>query len=123
MATMNFGAYHKEKRIALGLTLRVFCLRFDFDPGNVSRIERGRVKPPADPDVLTRHAKALSLKKGSDDWVTFFDLAAAGRGEIPADLLSDDDVVAKLPVVFRTLRGDKVDPSRIDALIDLIRRT
>lgn len=65
--------------------------------------------------------RALELEKGSDDWYTFFDLAAAARGEIPVDLAERDDLLEKLPVLFRTLRGDRVDEEKLKDLLDTIR--
>ena len=36
-------------------------------------------------------------------------LASIGRGQIPPALLSDEQVMAKLPIFFRTLEGGPVD--------------
>jgi hypothetical protein len=52
-----------------------------------------------------------------------FDVAAATRGEIPRDLLTDAELVEKLPVLFRTLRGQPVSPEKLDELAELIRRS
>jgi hypothetical protein len=85
-------------------------------------MERGLLPPPRAHDKLEEYASALGLKKGSDQWYEFFDLAAADAGRIPKDLLSDKEVVEKLPVVFRTLRGEKISDANLDALIEKIRR-
>ena len=56
----TFGAFFRAKRKALGITLREFCRRNGFDPGNVSRLERGLVPPPqapATPGVLRQSAE------------------------------------------------------------------
>ena len=43
---MKFGEYLKRQRIkVLGETLREFCRARELDPGNLSRIERGRTFP------------------------------------------------------------------------------
>lgn len=123
MTARSFGAYFKERRIALDKTLRAFCEENGFDPGNLSKLERGRLAPPESEDKLEEYASALSIKRGSTEWYEFFDRAAAERGRVPADLLSDEELLGKLPVLFRTLRGAKIDPKRIDALIERIRRT
>jgi len=117
-----FGKFFKERRIAAGMTLRRFCLENAFDPGNMSKLERGRLAPPQGHDILERYARALGIKEGSDDWYRFFDLAAAEAGRIPPELLSDEEVVAKLPILFRTLRGQRVTPEALEELIDKIRR-
>lgn len=118
----KFGEFFRAVRAEAGLSLREFCLENGFDPGNISRLERGLLPPPESRNKLEAYAKALRLKKGSDDWYTFFDLAAAERGRIPEDVLSDQALVEKLPVLFRTLRGQRVDEDSLDDLIDRIRR-
>jgi transcriptional regulator with XRE-family HTH domain len=118
----NFGAFFRSMRERSGLSLREFCLDNEFDPGNISRLERGLLSPPESREKLEQYAKALGLKKGSDDWYTFFDLAAAERGKIPDDVLKDEELVERLPVLFRTLRGQRVDKDDLDDLIERIRR-
>lgn len=117
-----FGEFFaKLRRERLRLSLREFCARKGLDPGNMSRLERGRILPPHGREVLEKYARALDLKKGSDDWYTFFDLAAASRGELPEDLAANEEILGKLPVLFRSLRGDRIDDDELDDLIDLIR--
>ena len=55
MSTARVSARFSGHRKALGLTLREFCRRNGFDPGNVSRLERGLVPPPQ-----TRHFWSLT---------------------------------------------------------------
>ena len=119
----RFGALVKQYRQHLGVTLREFCLKNGFDAGNFSRLERGMYPPPERRDILENYANALSLTPGSDGWTEFFDVASAERGAIPEDLMSDEALVEKLPVFFRTLRTTQVDPESLDRLIDQIRST
>jgi transcriptional regulator with XRE-family HTH domain len=119
----TFGNFLKRLRLAKRITLRDFCLKNGFDPGNYSRIERGLFQPPQREDLLAKYAVALGLVRGSDEWIEFFDTAAAARGEIPKDILSDEEVVGKLPAFFRTLRGSRMDGKKMDAFIDKIRRS
>ena len=119
--TKRFGQFFKERRIALRKTLREFCRENGLDPGNISRLERGLLQPPQGRETLESYAKLLKLKKGSDEWYTFFDLAAAETGRIPPELLEDKDVLEKLPILFRTLRGQKVPNEQLDALVRTIR--
>lgn len=122
--TTRFGElFGKLRRKNARLSLRAFCTTHGFDPGNVSKLERGRLPVPESSEVLERYALALSLKKGSTEWNEFHDAAAVERGRIPSELLSDEEVVSKLPVLFRTLRGDRVSSSELEALIAVIRRT
>lgn len=113
----------KELRMRTGMTLREFCLKNGFDPGNYSRLERGMFPPPQREDLLAKYATALGLDRGSDEWLEFFDIAAASRGEIPHDLLTDEQVLAKLPLLFRTLRGGQVESQKLDELVEKVRRT
>ena len=117
----KFGEFFKQRRISLRKTLRQFCRENDLDPGNISRLERGVLPPPQGRKTLESYAKLLKLKKGSDDWYSFFDLAAAESGRIPPELLEDEEIVEKLPILFRTLRGQKVSDEQLDELVRKIR--
>jgi transcriptional regulator with XRE-family HTH domain len=118
---MTFGEYIKERRRKLNLTLRAFCETNGYDPGNHSRLERGELNPPEDNQKMKDLAKALSIRHGSGDWSEFHSLAHVARGQIPKVLLSDAEVVAKLPVLLRTLEGEPLAPQKMDELIDFIR--
>lgn len=118
-----FGNFFKKMRKGTDLTLRQFCKDNEFDPGNLSKLERGLATPPQSHDILEKYAKALNIQKNSDDWYTFFDLASACSGRIPPDVMSDADLVKKLPLVFRTLRGQQIDEEKLDELADVIRKS
>ncbi len=118
----TFGSYFKELRTRKGWSLRRFCAANGYDPGNISRLERGVFPPPESPQKLREYAKALGLKEGAEEWLEFFDRAAAARGQLPADLQADEKLIARLPVLFRTLRGRKVTPEKLDELVEMIRR-
>ena len=122
MKVKLFGNYFKELRIKRRMTLRRFCEEFGFDPGNISKLERGLLPPPQSRGKLEQYAQALGLKKGTSAWYEFFDLAAASRGQIPQEILKDDKLVAKLPVLFRTLRGERVPEEKLDELIEVIKK-
>lgn len=119
---LTFGEFFKQNRIALRKTLRQFCLENNLDPGNISKLERGLLPPPQGSEKLEEYANYLRIKKGSDDWYEFFDLAHIESGRIPVELLKDDAVVASLPLLFRTLRGQKISDKKLDELVQLIRR-
>ncbi len=121
-AKPTFGEFFKEKRIALKKTLRQFCVDNKLDPGNISKLERGLMQPPQGSDKLEEYAKYLHIKKGTDDWYTFFDLAAVEAGRIPEELLNDAKVAASLPILFRTLRGKKISEKKLDELVEMIRK-
>jgi len=117
-----FGPYFKDLRIRRKLTLRRFCLEHGYDPGNISKLERGLLPPPDSDAKLTEYAKALKVRRGSTAWYEFFDLARAAQGRIPPEVLRRRDVVTRLPLLFRTLRGRKVSKKNLDQLIEMIRR-
>lgn len=122
MANPLFGELFKRLRIESGQTLRAFCLNHDFDPGNISKIERGRLAPPKSQEKLAVYAEALGLKKGSSQWQELLDLAAAEQGRIPSDLL-DDELVGKLPIFFRALREiNGADDEELRELAEKLRR-
>jgi len=122
MAAETFGEYFKECRIQAGKTLRAFCEEHGFDPGNTSRLERGLLPPPQSEEKLAEYAAALGLKPESPEWTEFFDRAATARGMLPKDALSDEELLGKLPVLLRTIRGKKLSGKSLDELIETIRR-
>ncbi|MDH3997840.1 MAG: helix-turn-helix domain-containing protein [Desulfuromonadales bacterium] len=122
-ALQEFGEFFRSVRLASGQSLREFCHENGLDPGNISKLERGLLAPPKSREILETYAKALGLEKSSDDWFQFFDSAALCNGHIPVDFLNDSELISKLPIVFRTLRGQKVDEEKLEELADLIRRT
>ena len=117
-----FGRFFKELRQRSGLTLRQFCQQNGLDPGNISKIERGKIAPPNSHEILEKYASYLEIEEGSDNWYNFFDYAAACSGKIPASVMNNDKLVDKLPLIFRTLRGQKVSKEQLDDLAEFIRR-
>jgi transcriptional regulator with XRE-family HTH domain len=119
---LTFGEFFKAKRIERGHTLREFCKLHGLDPGNISKIERGLLAPPESKEKLSQYCKYLGIKEGSSDWFDFFDLAAAAKGSIPADLRNDQRVLDALPIIFRTFRDRKISATKIDELIKAIKK-
>jgi len=115
----EFGVFVKQKRLQLGLTLREFCRLTDVDPSNWSKIEKGTLAPPKSKEVLLAVADTLNFTINSEDWNTLHDLALIGH--IPKELVSDQSIIQKLPIFFRTLRGDKPTEKDLEELIKIIR--
>ena len=109
---MAFGRFFKQKRIALGKTLRQFCQENGLDPGNISKIERGKMPPPT--ERLEEYARYLNI--GGEELETFKDLAFASAGKIPNDLKEDKETLARLPIFFRTLRGKDFSEEKLREL-------
>jgi transcriptional regulator with XRE-family HTH domain len=118
MAT-HFGALLKKKRLEAGFGLRVFAEMVGVATTNLSSIEHGRRKPPADAAKLRELAEALGLTEGTEDWRKFFDLAnrAAGSNELPADVRH----MARRPLVpalLRTIDSRGLTEEEMQKLID-----
>jgi len=116
--TPAFGKILKELRLRARFGLRRFADLVDLEPSNLSAIEHGRRRPPADPERLKEIADALGIVEGSDDWVRFFD--AAGRSDqFPADVrhLAHRKLV---PALLRTIDNRQLDDEEIGELINEI---
>ena len=117
-----FGDFFKQKRINLGLTLREFCRINGFDPGNISKIERGLLPPPQSSEKRLEYAKALGIEEGTDDWLEFCDLAVLGAGKIPPHIGSNEELMNALPILFRSIRRKELAEDDLKHLIDSIKR-
>lgn len=122
VAPMTFGQFFKKMREKRGLSLRQFCVKNKVDPGNISKLERSLMPPPQSREKLEQYASFLRIGQGSPEWYEFFDLAAANSGKIPADILSDENLMKKLPLVFRTIRGQKISKEKLEELVEVIRK-
>jgi|ERR1035437_1057568 transcriptional regulator with XRE-family HTH domain len=114
----SFGSFIKSKRIENNITLRHFCKETDIDPSNWSKIERELAPPPKSNSMLERIAKTLGLKQGSEDYNTMFDLAIISF--IPRELISENEL-NRLPVFFRTTRGDAPTEEELRKLIERLK--
>jgi transcriptional regulator with XRE-family HTH domain len=118
---LTFGEFIKQLRLQNRITLREFCRLSGIDPSNWSKIERGMLPPPKSKLMLEEIAKILKIKKNNDNWYTLMDLAAITH--IPKELLNNQSIVEKLPVFFRTLRGQKPTEEELENLIKLIKES
>lgn len=116
---ITFGEYVRKQRIERGITLRGFCKQTGWDPSNWSKIERGKSNPPKGLPVLREVAKVLGIGENTGEWDTLWSLAAAGH--VPEEMLDDKAVLEKLPIFFRTVRGEKPTPEELEKLIEIVR--
>lgn len=121
-ATQTFGEFFRLKRISLGLTLRTFCERYGYDPGNISRLERNILPPTLNDKKLVEYAMALKIKKGTKEWLLFRDLAHIAKGQIPQDIMNQPNSDRYLPLLFRTARGKKITKKELERLIELLNK-
>lgn len=119
-SAQTFGEFFRQKRIAAGFTLRSFCERYGYDPGNISRLERNILSPSVDKQKLEGYATALKIPRDSEEWTIFFDLAHTAKGKIPQDILASGQAHKYLPLLFRTARGQRLSKKKLQELVDLI---
>jgi len=117
----TFGNCLRDLRIKAGFGLRSFAKMVDMQPSNLSLIENSKVNPPRDKDILFKLAKALKLKKGTEDWGQFFDLAVQDIDSLPADIATDKATRDLLPIMLRTVANAKLSKEEILKLIKKIR--
>jgi len=95
-----FGSYLKELIKAAGMTQTEFYTALGIKKPYFYDIVSGRVNPP--PHSLQFKAMEI-LKADEETKEKFFDLAATGRGDMPADItqiISDD------PAALQSIRKD-----------------
>lgn len=117
-----FGEFHRKLRGNIYLSLRKYCERCGMDPGNISRMERGKTPPPQNAETLSKMAGALELKERSEKRRNFFDLANLCAGRLPKDLCDNEELLRRLPLLLRTLSGQKLSDEKLKDLIELLRK-
>ncbi len=121
MVSPMFGELFKELRLNKGYTLRSYCRIFDKDPAYISRLERGKLPPPTDPTELEKLALSVGLEENTDEWDNFITVAVVSRGKIPNEIMSDKEVLDKLPILLRTIQGQKLSEEKLRQLIEIIK--
>jgi transcriptional regulator with XRE-family HTH domain len=118
-----FGEFIKRLRSDRRLGLREFCIAADCDPSNWSKVERGILSPPQDQNFLDRIAVILDLPENSQDRDLLMDYAAIDAGKIPPYVLSDAELVKRLPVFFRTATGKKPNAAELARLAEILKHS
>ena len=114
----TFADFVRDARLNAGYTLRNFCKEISEDPSNWSKVERKLLKPPTDKDKLDLIAIVLDFDEGNPNYKLLFDLAVAAS--IPKGLV-EDEILEQLPLLFRTVRGDKPTDEELDKLAKKIK--
>ena len=117
---MTFGEKLKDCRIRNRMTLRDCCNELGVDVSNWSKLERGVLPAPKDIEILEAWAEFLGVSAREKQ--EFFDLAALSRNQIPADIASDEKLMAKLPAVFRVVRGKELEGDKLKQFIHDLRK-
>lgn len=116
-----FGDMVRKRRKELRLGLRDAAERAEIDPGNLSKIERGRLKPPQDQHLLNRIARALEYDLDGREAEQLRDTAFAENGLVPPDILQGEAVASRLPLLLRSINNKQLDEEQLDRLIEKIR--
>lgn len=119
--TNQFGEMVKNKRLEMGKTLRSFCIEHGYDPGNHSKIERGILKPSLSEDWLLKLGTSLGFREQSEEMEMFFDLAYIANQKLPEYIMSDKELLNKLPAFFRTIGNHRHSKEKIEILINQIK--
>jgi len=118
----SFWEFFSAKRKSLGKTLREFCRENGFDAGNMSRLERGLQTPPQRKEKRRQYASALGIKEGSEEWLEFCDLATISAGKIPDSIVSDKELMAEVPILFRSIKKEGIEKERIQNLLEALKK-
>ena len=108
----SFGETIREMREAQGMGLRTAAERLGISPAYLSRVERGKERPPR-PELVKRMAALLG---GSPDLL--FRLAES----TDPDLAEYIHLVPNVPEFLRTARELKLTSEDFEALIEEVRR-
>jgi len=117
----TFGQFLKSLRSEMGLSLRSFCQKNELDPGNISKLERGKLAPPHSKEKLASLASAYGLIEDSKKWVDFFDIAEKTRATDHFSKISDEAVLNRLPQFFRTIDNENLTEEKLDQIIDFLK--
>ena len=115
-----FGELVTARRAELRLTLRDCAIRSGMTPGNLSKIERGRLAPPQQAGVLSRLIEALELK-GANERQRLLDVATAQKGRIPAHIVQQADLAASMPSLLPTLSFRQLNETAVARFLEMIR--
>lgn len=114
----TFAEFVRDARLNAGYTLRNFCKEIGEDPSNWSKVERELLKPPSDRDKLELIALVLGFDENGEKFQLLFDLAAVAF--IPKGLV-EEEILDQLPLLFRTVRGEKPTNEELKKLAEKIK--
>ena len=121
MVGKEFGKLMKQLRLRRGLSLRGYCREFGLDPAYVSRMERGLLPPPVDVTRVEELAASLGLPPDSQEWDEFVATAAVSAGRIPSGLLSEAELVKRLPVILCGLENGRLEGEKLEQFVAYVR--
>jgi transcriptional regulator with XRE-family HTH domain len=119
----TFGGLLKKIRLEeTKVGLRAFAELIDWQPSNLSNLERGRLAPPADAQTITSICDALGLSEDDPRRVELFDLAAKERNAVPGDVAETIKEQPSIPVLIRAVANRRLDDDKLKELAEYIKR-
>lgn len=122
MVAAAFGQMFRKLRMDSAQSLREFCVKHGYDPGNISKLERGLMAPPQSQEKLEEYGAALGLVVDSDPMREFVDCGLTCAGQIPPDVMANEELVAKLPLLLRTA-NTKLTREQLDRFIEMVKES
>ena len=117
----TFGELLRKIRLEEAkLGLRAFAELIDWQPSNLSNLERGRTKPPADQQTIQDICDALGLAENDPRRARFFDLAA--RKGVPSDVAEAMKRQPGIPVLVRAVANRRLDDDKLRELAEYVKK-
>ena len=121
--TETFGSLLKKIRLEEArIGLRDFADLIGWKPSNLSNVERGRVRPPADHKKVLEICDALGLASDDPRRTQLIDLAAQSRGAVPGDVAEAIREEPAIPVLVRTVTNKRLDEKKLSELAEYIKK-
>jgi len=117
---MDFGQKLTLYRKRAGLTLRDFSKLVGYDASNISKVERGKLAPPAAGLVLRKWATALSLRTDTHEFTDF--VASGLTARVNKHIRTDEEMEVLMPAFFRTVGNKTIDPVTYEKLKALLKQ-
>ena len=116
---MTFGAYVRQRREALGKTMRALAMELDISPAYLSDIEKGNRSAPE--RYLDKFAAALQITD-PEELHRFYDLAGVSKNGQHSDINTYMDHVPSARVALRTAKDRNLSDEDWQNLIEIIKR-
>jgi len=110
-AFMIFGEYLKLLRSEKEISLRTLAKMLEMDAGNLSKLERGIIKPPQNEDIINKISNVLNLNK--DQKKRLIDLASSSNGDYPMDIKESLSENTAIPILLRTISNKRLTDAEI----------
>jgi len=111
----RFGEMLFELRASKRMSLREFCRAVGVDSSNISKIERGKKKPPQNKEALQKYAEVLGILDDEKKWQEFYHSACVVNNIIPDDVNKEI-----IPAFFRTVAKKKPTAKELEKIIKFL---